>query len=257
MSIFEALYADYYDVFYAQKPYEKEVAAVTSLFSLSDAPVHKIVSLGCGTMSHELLLAKQGQQIFGIDQSPRMVALANEAISLNGLASSMTVSEGDMRSFEVSEKMDAAISLFNVISYCGSVDELEQVFQSVAKALRVGGIFVFDCWYGEAVRFDPPKDRWNIFSKGDLELIRLTKMEHLPDKNQILLDIDLIEHDQKQILRRTKERHEVRYWDISELEQAAKKASMKIVQTSSFPNVSLPISKEMWSMAVVARLENL
>ena len=56
-------------------------------------------------------------------------------------------------------KFNAVISLFHVVSYQVSNDELESVFFNAASLLDSDGIFVFDFWYSPAVYNNIPSVR--------------------------------------------------------------------------------------------------
>lgn len=253
MSTFGDLYADYYDVFYANKDYAAESAAVEAVFRAQGvAPGATVVSLGCGTMGHETRLARKGYRFIGIDRSPQMVALAEKRIAADVLAD-VSVREGDMRAFTVEQPVEAVVSLFNVLSYCQDVSELEAVFRHVHDALKPGGTFFFDAWYAPAVRRDPPRDRWKRFTRGEAELLRLTRAAPGTDAGTATLEIELLEIVGDRVARRAREDHTVRSWELAELEQALGRAGLALVGTSRFPQLDAPLSVEHWDIAVTAR----
>ena len=253
MSTFGELYADYYDVFYAAKDYDAESAAVEAVLrGQGVAPGATVVSLGCGTMGHETRLAQKGYRFIGIDRSPQMVALAEKRAAADGLAG-VRVQEGDMRTFAVEHPVEAVVSLFNVLSYCRDVSELEAVFRHVHDALKPRGVFFFDAWYAPAVRSDPPRDRWKRFSRGGAELLRLTHAAPGTDGATTTLQIELLEIIGDRVARRAVEEHPVRAWDLADIEQALDRAGLALVGTSRFPRLDAPLSEEHWDVAVTAR----
>ena len=53
--IFEAEYADTYDIVYREKDYAREVAAIGRLFERYKAdPIKSVLDLGCGTGRHAI-----------------------------------------------------------------------------------------------------------------------------------------------------------------------------------------------------------
>jgi len=80
-----ANYAKYYDDVYQNKDYAAETDLIESVFSrFSKTPVKKILSLGCGTGTYEIELAKRGYIITGVDISAQMLEGAKSKIEQAG-----------------------------------------------------------------------------------------------------------------------------------------------------------------------------
>lgn len=63
-------YARFYDTLYQDKNYKKECNFLEAIFrKYSRREIRTIFDLGCGTASHDILLAKRGYNITGIDVS--------------------------------------------------------------------------------------------------------------------------------------------------------------------------------------------
>ena len=63
-------YANFYDNLYKDKDYKKECDYLEKIFNkYSPKKVKTILDLGCGTGSHDLILAKRGYQVTGLDFS--------------------------------------------------------------------------------------------------------------------------------------------------------------------------------------------
>ena len=77
-------YAQYYDVIYQKKSYQRECNFILNLASLYGAKnVKTILDLGCGTGNHLLPFLKKGYDASGVDCSREMLSLAREKIKLN------------------------------------------------------------------------------------------------------------------------------------------------------------------------------
>src|SRR3989338_5573638 len=102
-------YAKYYDVIYQEKNYPKEVDfLIKALKKYSSKPVKNILSLGCGTASYEILLAKKGFNILGVDASEKMLAIAKEKAVREQVK--ITLKKADVSRFSVSKKYDVAMA---------------------------------------------------------------------------------------------------------------------------------------------------
>lgn len=104
--------------------------------------IQRVVDIACGTGPHALRLAALGYQIFAIDLSRENVAYVAQQASRLSLP--ITAWVGDMGSFELPEAVDAAICLQNSQSYMLTNDDLFRHLRAVARALRPGGLYIFD-----------------------------------------------------------------------------------------------------------------
>ena len=98
----------------------------------------RILDLCCGTgqMAHQL--TNLGYRTTGIDGSSEMLNYAS------GNAPRVELRQADARSFELPDKYNAAISVFDSLNHIMSTRELKSVFVQVYKVLRSGGFFMFD-----------------------------------------------------------------------------------------------------------------
>ncbi|MBF8280383.1 MAG: Methyltransferase type 11 [Candidatus Magasanikbacteria bacterium] len=257
---FASLYANYYDLFYGQKDYTGEVATLEILLKrFVEGSVHSILSIGCGTLGHELLLAKHGYKIFGIDQSTEMIAMAKEKISA-GNATNIQVEVADMRSFNVpgtdalgTGRFDAAIAMFNIIGYCAKNEDLVATLRCVRAALRPGGIFVFDCWFAPAIFKDPPTDRVVEFQDGQRQIVRRAKTVQLVNDDLLEIEFTVAIKEGEKVISDWSERHRVRYWMVPELTYFLEQNGLALLAAHEFGNTEAPPSPEKWNMMIVAR----
>lgn len=74
MSAFGA-YSRYYNLFYQDKDYPGEAEYVNGLIRKHHPGATTILDLGCGTGRHDLLLAKMGYEVTGVDRSEEMLSV--------------------------------------------------------------------------------------------------------------------------------------------------------------------------------------
>jgi trans-aconitate methyltransferase len=104
-----------------------------SLVSLLDPqPGEYILDLGCGTGHLAKTIAESGARVVGIDSSPSMIEAACTAYP------DLEFLVADARDFSFSTPFDAIFS--NAALHW--IPEAEQVVQSIASALKMGGRFV-------------------------------------------------------------------------------------------------------------------
>lgn len=252
MSIFNSHYARYYDTMYASKEYEKETTFIKEGLKKFGVTTGSIVSLGAGTLNHEIGLAASGFRIQALDLSPEMVSMAQQKIQQTKVGG-VEVAVGDLRELHTPESpYDAAIMMFNVLSYLPSVEDVKKMFEGVAASLRPQGLFLFDCWNAEAMLHEPPQSRWKKFTSGDSELYRLTEVTP-HGESAATLRIELIEIKNGIQLVRSEETHTVRSWHLSQLVDTANQYGFELVHSCVFPEWEQPVSATQWSMALLFR----
>ena len=137
-------YAYYYNAFYGDKNYKEEAATVNSLIKKYNSNCKSLLNLGCGTGRHDVELHKLGYKVHGIDLSSDMIEIAKKNENSN-----LSFEVSDIRTYKSAEKYDAVISLFHVISYQNSNEDVISAFKVANDALKEkGNIFIFDAWYG-------------------------------------------------------------------------------------------------------------
>lgn len=100
-----------------------------------------VVELGCGSGATAAALAEAGHEVLGIDASSAMVNLARAR------APQARFRVASWAEFEP-PRADAVVAIGEVLCYTGAAQgtkaELRALFGRVARALRPGGLFVFD-----------------------------------------------------------------------------------------------------------------
>lgn len=135
-------FAEVYDTFMDNIPYEEWCGYLTWLLRDFGVPSGILLELGCGTGSMTELLAEQGYDMIGIDNSEEMLELAAEKRAASG--HDILYLCQDMREFELYGTAAAAVSVCDSMNYILEKEELKQVFSLVNNYLDPGGIFLFD-----------------------------------------------------------------------------------------------------------------
>jgi len=213
MSVF-GNYARYYDLLYRDKDYAGEAQFVHKLLQNYAPSTKSILELGCGTGVHAFLLAKEGYQVHAVDLSQQMLQQATDRLSHlpTELASRLEFSPGDIRTIQLNQQFDAVISLFHVISYQTSNEDLLAAFATVKSHLKPGGVFIFDCWYGPAVLSDRPVVRIKRLEDEEISAIRIANPVMYPNEN--LVDVNyqvLIKQKNTNTVEELQELHKMRY----------------------------------------------
>jgi SAM-dependent methyltransferase len=249
-------YARYYDLLYRDKDYTAETDYVIDLlkkFGQGQAN-SQILELGCGTGNYSIALAKRGYDILGLDISEDMIQYGSERLASNepGLAKKIELRTGDIRNFDLHQKFKNIVSLFHVISYLSADRDLLYAFQSVARHLKPGGLFVFDFWYGPGVENLKPEKRTKKVSDSELIINRTAepvfrKSKHIVDVNYRIEVRDISTNSRHNI----EESHRMRYFFDDELRIFLKQAGLQIEGLYSWLGGEEP-DDQSWSACCVA-----
>ncbi len=227
MEIFED-YAYYYNAFYTDKDYKAEAQQVHSLLSRHGNNVKHLINFGCGTGRHDIELSDMGYQCTGIDKSPSMIKIAKENVAANGKDIRFLVD--DIRHHKGKRQYDAVISLFHVMSYQNTNEDILSTFPSARTALSVGGIFLFDVLYGPGVLSDKPVVRVREVQNEKYELVRIATPVMCDKTNTVEIDYKILA-----VSRRTNETkiinetHRMRYFFRPELEFYLDKSGFELL----------------------------
>ncbi|MFH1584007.1 MAG: class I SAM-dependent methyltransferase [Actinomycetota bacterium] len=246
-------YSKYYDLLYKDKDYKKECEFISTYINKFSPKAKSILSLGCGTCNHELILAKKNFSIVGIDMSRRMLKIAREKIKINKFGSKIKVYEKDVRKFNFENKFDLSIAMFNIVGYQNTNKDFEKMLKNVSNNLKNNGIFMFDCWYMPAVLKNGPTNKIKVINVGSKKIVRRTFSRLDLNKNLIRITFNISEIRDKKVISKTTETHIMRYWSLPELEYFLEKTGFSILYVCNFMNKDQEISDKYWNIFVVAR----
>lgn len=128
--------AKYYDLFYKNKSYEKEVDFLKNLIGNRKT----ILDVGCGTGIHMNLLENQ-YKVDGLDLSYQMLEIAKSRVIGK-------LMQGNLLNYETYKKYDAIISMFAVFNHLRNYDEFEQGILHWYNNLNENGILIVDIHNG-------------------------------------------------------------------------------------------------------------
>jgi len=145
--------ANCYDDLYLDKDYSKEAEYITRT-----ADSHNVLlDIGCGTMSHTILLAPKFKQVIAVDLSKPMIDIGLLKLKNLGIKN-VSGFCCDVADLKISEQVDCAISMFNVVNHIESIKDLQTFFDAINNRLKPNGVFVFDCWNGVACTIEQPTE---------------------------------------------------------------------------------------------------
>lgn len=252
--IYARQYANYYDLFYREKPYKEEAAYAADLVKTRSVGAKTILDLGCGTGLRTLEFARLGFKVLGVDQSESMLdaARGHLAAATDIPPTTVEFQRGDITALLTHTGRDAVVSLFHVFSYLVTEEALTQALGCAFANLNPGGVLLFDYWHGPGVIKDPPVFRQKAIENGSLKLEKTTVPEHSPEEHLVRLKVSLqISDKDAGFSEETEEFYVIRYWFPDELEKAVKRAGFSDVYHYSWMTRSEPAPTS-WLACTVA-----
>lgn len=241
-------YSKYYDLLYKDKDYTNEVKYINNLLTTHCENVHNILDLGCGTGKHALLLASEGYEVTGVDLSTQMIKIAQENQTAN-----VNFFHGDVRNYRTDTIFDAVISLFHVMSYQVTNDDIKNALKTAYHHLKADGTFIFDCWYGPAVLTDKPVCRVKNFQNEYLRIVRIAEPVIFPNENYVEVNYhlfikDLVGKQDFEII----EQHNMRYLFFLEILELASSVGFSVQKAYKWMTFDNPDASS-WNVVFILK----
>lgn len=167
-------------------------------------PVRRVLDIACGTGPHLVRLAQRGYAMSGLDLSPRNIAYLGDRVKAKGLDAELVI--GDMTTFRLPRPVDAAICMQDSQGHLLTNEQLIAHLRSVARALRSGGLYVFDRYMASS--WTNPARSWS-WSKRRGTLVVRASFSALNDVNPVSqvfrerMTLEAVENGTRRIYRQT------------------------------------------------------
>jgi SAM-dependent methyltransferase len=143
-------YPEYYEIAFSWRDIPGEVDLFEESFRrFSQIPVKSVLELGSGNSPHMEELLRRGYEYTGLDISDSMLDYAREKLRRRGLVANLV--RRNMVDFSLDFKVDFVYIMLGSL-FATNTGEISTHFDSVAAALRKGGLYFLD-W---CVQFVPP-----------------------------------------------------------------------------------------------------
>lgn len=248
-------YSHYYDLLNTGKEYDRESNYVLALAKREapTLPLRQILNLGCGTGCHDIYLARHGYHVTGVDRSETMLAIANRTVANSAVQPLPVFIQGDITTLRLGQQFDLVLSLFHVMSYQTTAEDLLKAMETAAAHLTPGGLFIFDFWYGPAVLHQKPSVRVKRIKNETLTLRRITEpiLHDTANTVEVNFEIDITNKacGSRQTLRET---HMMRYLFLPEITDLLTRTGFTFVKTEEWLTGKSP-SLTTWNVCCVAK----
>lgn len=131
-------FARIYDLHWGSEVPAQIMTVIDKLFVPQMSAGARILDLCCGTGYTAGELSKRGFSVTGLDASEEMLAFARRR------APDASFIQADARSFTMMPIYQGVLSTFDSLNHMMTMEGLLLVFRNVHRALRPGGLFLFD-----------------------------------------------------------------------------------------------------------------
>ncbi len=239
--------AKIYDLIYKEKDYKKEVEFIEQFFREQKNEKPKIFELGCGTGNYLKILSEKDYEITGIDISKDMLEIARRKCNCR-------LVESDIADFNLEDKFDICIAMFDVLSYITSNESLIKTFGSIKRHLNEKGLLIFEVWNGPAVLYNHPEQRTREAEDENLKIVRITKPELKAAENIVNIHFKyLIKNKKDKTMEEIEEIHPMRYFFPQEIKILLEKEGFEPLHMSDFLDKEKKPDEKSWGLFVVAR----
>ena len=132
----------FYDLFFAGR--DDDLQMYRDFALAASGPV---LELGCGTGRVLVPLAHDGRQVTGLELSEAMLAKARSKVDAAELSDRITLVQGDMRDFDLSESFALAIIPINTFMHCYDIHQQLACLRCTRRHLQPGGCLVVDVYH--------------------------------------------------------------------------------------------------------------
>jgi SAM-dependent methyltransferase len=166
--------------------------------------VRDVLDIACGTGPHLIRLADRGYRMSGLDLSRSNIEFLRQRLAAGGHTGELVV--GDMTDFRLRRQVDAAICMQDSQGHLLTNEQLVSHLRSVARAVRPGGLYVFDrymvsSWTDPARRWSWSRRRGNVIVRAsfsalnDVDPVTQVFTEHMV--------LEAIENGSRRVYRQT------------------------------------------------------
>jgi SAM-dependent methyltransferase len=105
-------------------------------------PPKSVVELCCGQAHHLREFAERGLRAYGVDANREMLAYARSLCKRDRVT--VRFVRADIRTFELSERVDLAYCLFDSFCHCTTDDDAVAALRATGDALHRGGVLILE-----------------------------------------------------------------------------------------------------------------
>lgn len=227
--------AETYDPMASRRlPYPAIARLVAAKLRSLSPHTHCVLEIACGTANLTIPLARQGFRMVGLDLSPEMLDLARqktarEKLDIDYFCQDMTVS------YPLAN-LDAIVCFYGGLNFLNSAQLLCQGFEMVSKALKPGGLFLFE-QYGPGLM----RSSFAGMKAADFDNFYVILKSKADEAGQISHAVTFFIRQEDGSYRREDEQHNLRIHPFEEVEQSLGQTGFKLLECNEIYPTQLNI----------------
>ena len=241
-----SVFAQYYDELTSNVEYPKRAEYLLELMErLGHAP-GLTLDLACGTGAMSLLLAKAGYQVTGVDLSEEMLTVAyDKAVALEDNRPFFV--RQSMQRLRLPEPVDWVLCCLDSINYLTDPAACRETFRRVYRALKPGGVFLFDVNTPEKLR----EMDGQVFLDEDDDVFCVWRGSYEETERICTYGMDLFQR-QGGLWRRSQEEHRQYAYSLDELREFLQEAGFASIRmfADRRPEPPVPGEQRVYWMAI-------
>ena len=181
-----------------------------------------------------------------------MIQIANN-LNEEGDYKNLEFVVGNAQTFKTDGLFNLAISLFHVLSYQNTNEEVLNYFKSIRSNLNKDSFFIFDYWYSPGVNNIRPENRENQFEDEELEIIRIANPIEQVNENIVEVQYSIKVRDKRNNTQTAfKESHHMRHFSTPEIKMFAELSGFECIDFKGWMSMDLPGTND-WASVCIAR----
>jgi SAM-dependent methyltransferase len=219
---FTGLHASYYDLVYAEKPYDQEVAWLVERLAAHGARGGALLDVACGSGRHASLFADSGWDVTGIDLNSDLLDHARDRDPR------IEFVQADMMQLDLDRRFDAVTCLFDSIGYPQTDAGVTAALGGLARHLTPDGVAAYEFLHAPALISSAAPVRVRRFDTDEGgTLIRVSETRLDLERSVMQVDYELIELAPDGTYRRSTERQSNRFFTVEEMRALSDTAGLE------------------------------
>jgi len=182
-----------------------------------------LLDIACGDGTFSVAMASRGYRVTGIDRSAQMLHLARERARRTG--SSIHFARNDMRALKFDNEFDIVTCWYDSLNYLQNIPDLRKTFAGVSRALRPGGLFIFDMNTVRALSYYWVRNPSDLI-RDDASLFILHRSTYDPTRRVATLQVTAFEKSGR-LWERVDESHQERAYPLPTIRRCLKAANLR------------------------------
>jgi len=236
------LFARHYDAIYADKDYDSDIVALSTLCGGKELSTSRVLEIGAGTASHTVRLAPRVKELVSVEIDLDFAMLARQKLEA-AARDNVQISNRPLDQL-ADGGFDGAAAFFHVLNYIAPDDRLP-FLRALSARLVPGAWFVTDMWNGDAVMRDPPRSETREKTFGTATIQQKITPTLDPVARAVTLGYE-IEVRRDGAIESFAEELKLYVWLLSDLEEMLWEAGFTDVQFWDWRRFPAPAVRDSW-----------